>query len=235
LITHLLNQVVTNKTFGVLADTKATTLMTSCQQTHLVSDQATYLVIGESVAAHGLANLGFNVSCVEGINAEHKNLTNLSGTVADIIASGVKYDYVIAFDEWVCRAETEQQQIDKINLMPKLATKGFYTSVKDYKNMNSRDRFFEENFNLKSDAGDCIIVRQREWNPQDRQAWTQKNYIIQNNELTVIDPVQYRTMYFKQLAKFSTDAGAKNFQVDKKLMYKPLFSKSFEYIVYISF
>jgi hypothetical protein len=42
-------------------------------------------------------------------------------------------------------------------------------------------------------------------------------------------------MYFKQLAKFSTDAGAKSFQVDKKLMYKPLFSKAFEYIVYISF
>ena len=64
--------------------------------------------------------------------------------------------------------------------------------------MSSRDRFFEENVELKSDAGNCVIFRKREWNQNDRQAWTQKNYIIQNDDLTVIEPVQCRTMYFKQ-------------------------------------
>jgi hypothetical protein len=44
-----------------------------------------------------------------------------------------------------------------------------------------------------------------------------------------------RTMYFKQLAKFASDVGSKNFQVEKKLMYKSLFSKNQDYIVYISF
>lgn len=235
MIDYLLSQVNTVKTFSSLADTKANTLLSACNQNHDPKNQLKYLVIGSSVVAQGLANLGYTVDCINGIEMEHTNLTNLSSSVQDLIDSGVKYDYVIALDEWLCRAETEQQQIDKINIMPELATQGFYTSVKDYKNMSSRDRFFEENFELKSDAGNCIIIRKRDWSQQDRQAWTQKNYIIQNDDLKVIEPVQCRTMYFKQLAKFSSDAGAKDFQVDKKLMYKPLFSKSFEYIVYISF
>ena len=235
MIDYLLSQVNTVKTFSSLADTKANTLLSACKQNHDPKNQLKYLVIGPSVVAQGLANLGYTVDCIDGIEMEHTNLTNLSTNVEELIDSGAKYDYVIALDEWLCRAETEQQQIDKINIMPELATQGFYTSVKDYKNMSSRDRFFEENFELKSDAGNCIIIRKRDWNQQDRQAWTQKNYIIQNDDLTVIEPVQCRTMYFKQLAKFSSDAGAKDFQVDKKLMYKPLFSKSFEYIVYISF
>ena len=235
MIDYLLSQVNTVKTFSSLADTKANTLLSACNQNHDPKNQLKYLVIGPSVVAQGLANLGYTVDCINGIEMEHTNLTNLSSSVEDLIDSGARYDYVIALDEWLCRAGTEQQQIDKINIMPQLATQGFYTSVKDYKNMSSRDRFFEENFELKSDAGNCIIIRKREWNQNDRQAWTQKNYIIQNDDLTVIEPVPCRTMYFKQLAKFSTDAGAKDFQVDKKLMYKPLFSKSFEYIVYISF
>ena len=235
MLPYLLSNVSTAKTFSSLADTKASTLLNACNQIHNPANSYKYLVIGQSVVAHGLANLGYTVDCVEGFDADHDNLSNISGSVDELASSGVKYDYVIALDEWLCRAETEQEQIDKISLMPQLATRGFYTSVKDYKNMSSRDRFFEENFELKSDAGNCIIIRKRDWSQQDRQAWTQKNYIIQNDDLTVIEPVQCRTMYFKQLAKFSSDAGAKDFQVDKKLMYKPLFSKSFEYIVYISF
>ena len=235
MIQHLLSKVSTAKTFSTLADTKANTLLSACNQIHDPANSYKYLVIGPSVVAHGLANLGYTVDCVEGIQADHNNLSNISTSVEELINTGVKYDYVIALDEWLCKAETEQKQIDKISLMPQLATRGFYTSVKDYKNMSSRDRFFEENFELKSDAGNCIIIRKRDWSQHDRQAWTQKNYIIQNDDLKVIEPVQCRTMYFKQLAKFSSDAGAKDFQVDKKLMYKPLFSKSFEYIVYISF
>jgi len=235
MIQHLLSKVSTAKTFSTLADIKANTLLSTCNQIHDPANSYKYLVIGPSVVAHGLANLGYTVDCVEGIQADHNNLSNISTSVEELINTGVKYDYVIALDEWLCKAETEQKQIDKISLMPQLATRGFYTSVKDYKNMSSRDRFFEENFELKSDAGNCIIIRKRDWSQHDRQAWTQKNYIIQNDDLKVIEPVQCRTMYFKQLAKFSSDAGAKDFQVDKKLMYKPLFSKSFEYIVYISF
>jgi len=235
MIKFLLSQVSTEKTFGTLANTKITTLLRACDQQHDLENNFTYLVIGESVAAHGLANLGYNVTNIDGIGIDHPNLINSPDTVAEIIDRNIQYDYVIALDEWLCNANTEQEQIDKINSLPKLARRGFYTSFKDYKNMSPRDRFFEETFELKSDSGNAIIIRKRNWDSKDRQSWTQENYVIQNDDLQVCEPTHHRTMYFKQLAKFSTDAGAKSFQVDKKLMYKPLFSKSFEYIVYISF
>jgi hypothetical protein len=42
-------------------------------------------------------------------------------------------------------------------------------------------------------------------------------------------------MYFKQLAKFSTDAGAGGFSVHKNLMYKGLTSKGYEHVITIKF
>jgi hypothetical protein len=87
---------------------------------------------------------------------------------------------------------------------------------------------------MEQTQGEAVIIRKRDWNKTDKQQWTNREWIIQNDELTDCTPVECRTMYFKQLAKFSSDAGAKNFQVEKKQMYKPLFSKSFEYIICIS-
>jgi hypothetical protein len=235
MIKYLLEKIPNAKTFGSLADTKVQTLLQSCNQRHDPSDRYKYLVIGESIVAHGLANLGYNVSTIEGLSYEHPNLINHTGTLEELVKNNIQYDYVIALDEWLCNAKNEQEQLEKIKTLPRIAKRGFYTSVKDYKNMGSRDRFFEEPFELRTNSGNCIILRQRDWDRNDRQAWIQRNYVIQNDNLQVIEPKHCRTMYFKQLAKFSHDAGAKDFQVDKKLMYKPLFSKSFEYIVYISF
>jgi hypothetical protein len=44
-----------------------------------------------------------------------------------------------------------------------------------------------------------------------------------------------RTMFFKQLAKFSMDAGAVNFLVHRNLMYKSLLKKNYEHVVSIQF
>lgn len=130
---------------------------------------------------------------------------------------------------------SEDIQVKEIYKLCNIATKGVYTTLKDYRNMHASQRFFQEPFEVKQDDGDSIIIRKREWNKTDKQRWTQREYIIKNDHLIVCDPIDCRTMYFKQLAKFSSDAGAKTFQVEKKQMYKPLFSKTFEYIVYISF
>jgi len=48
-------------------------------------------------------------------------------------------------------------------------------------------------------------------------------------------PFDRRTMYFKQLAKFSMDAGATYFQVHKNLMYKSLNKKNYEHVISITF
>jgi len=55
------------------------------------------------------------------------------------------------------------------------------------------------------------------------------------NALTTYGVFQRRTMFFKQLAKFSMDAGAVNFLVHKNLMYKSLIKKNYEHVVSIQF
>jgi hypothetical protein len=42
-------------------------------------------------------------------------------------------------------------------------------------------------------------------------------------------------MYFKQLAKFSMDAGASDFIVHKNLMYKSVIRKNYEHVISIRF
>ena len=42
-------------------------------------------------------------------------------------------------------------------------------------------------------------------------------------------------MYFKQLAKFTSDNGGKNFSIHKNLFYKPLLSKAFEHVISIDY
>ena len=101
--------------------------------------------------------------------------------------------------------------------------------------MYANQRYFEEPFVLRTDSGDAICIRKREWDTQDRQAWTQQNYIIHADDLLICPPWRRRTMYFKQLAKFTSDLGSTSFAVEKKTMYKPAFSKTFEYVVCIKF
>ena len=194
---------------------------------HNLSDVATYLVLGKNIVGHGLKLLGYDVTEADGLTS--------TLTLDNIISNGETYDYIIAPDEHCVQVGREDIQVKEIYKLCNIATKGVYTTLKDYRNMHASQRFFQEPFEVKQDDGDSIIIRKREWNKTDKQRWTQREYIIKIDHLIVCDPIDCRTMYFKQLAKFSSDAGAKTFQVEKKQMYKPLFSKTFEYIVYISF
>jgi len=59
--------------------------------------------------------------------------------------------------------------------------------------------------------------------------------IGKDNSLTTYGLFERRTMFFKQLAKFSMDAGAVNFLVHKNLMYKSLIKKNYEHVISIQF
>ena len=213
-------------TFKKIAVIKANSFLDQFGFNHTPS-AGTYLVIGKNLVAYGLEQQGYKTTVVDGLDS--------STTLDDVIQSGTTFDYVIASDEYFTQFATEDQQMSEIEKLSKLTNVALYTTLKDYRNMNASHRFFQEPFEVKTPNGDAVIVRKRDWNRSDKQQWTNREWIIQNDELIVCDPVECRTMYFKQLAKFSTDAGAKSFQVEKKQMYKPLFSKSFEYIICISF
>jgi hypothetical protein len=58
---------------------------------------------------------------------------------------------------------------------------------------------------------------------------------IADNKLITNGPYARRAMFFKQLAKFSADAGAVGFSVHKNLMYKSLIKKNYEHVISIRF
>ena len=60
-------------------------------------------------------------------------------------------------------------------------------------------------------------------------------YELYGNKSVVSGPFDRRSMFFKQMAKFSIDAGAKEFYVHKNLMYKSLIRKNYEHVISISF
>ena len=230
------------KSFANIAEIKTKSIINACGQKPDI-DNDTFLIIGESVIPYGLLAMGANITIVNGLNeyAERASVNYVpeanihQGEVADFVAQQQSFDWVIAPDEWITYATTEEEQKQKLSWISKITRKGFFTTIKDYKNMYANQRYFEEPFVLRTDSGDAICVRKREWDTQDRQAWTQQNYIIHAEELYACPPWRRRTMYFKQLAKFTSDLGSTSFAVEKKIMYKPAFSKTFEYVVCIKF
>ena len=58
---------------------------------------------------------------------------------------------------------------------------------------------------------------------------------MNNIDATFMGRYNRRTLFFKQLAKISSDAGALNFVVHKNLMYKSLLKKNYEHVITIEF
>ena len=224
------------KNFNTIAEVKTKSVLNDFDSIDIPN--TTFLVLGPNIIPWGLYKLGGDVTVIDGItnygNVDCK-CKHYDGELADFVAQGIKFDYVIGPDEILTYANDENEQKQMLSMISKIADKSFITTIKDYKNMYSNQRYFEEPFVLRTDKGDAIVVRKREWDQVDRQAWIQENFIIHNEKLYICETYKRRTMYFKQLAKFSRDLGSTHFSVDKKNMYKPAFSKTFEYVVTIKF
>ena len=236
-VTYLAGLTDVGKNFLNVSEVKTRSIINACGEQPDISTDS-FLVIGPNIVPYGLNSMGADVTKLDGLPYYGDTACSCKvheGELADFVAQDIKFDWVIAPDEWITYAATEDDQKQMLSLISKITRKGFFTTVKDYKNMYANQRYFEEPFVLRTDTGDAIIVRQRDWDPADRQAWTQKNHIIHGEELIKCEPVRRRTMYFKQLAKFTQDLGATSFRVEKQNMYKPAFSKTFEYVVCIKF
>ena len=234
---YLASLVDVGKNFQSICEVKTRSMINACGETPDVANDS-FLVIGPNIIPYGLNAMIADVTKLAGLfyyGDAPCACKDHDGELADFVAQGIQFDWVIAPDEWITYAESEEQQKQMLSLISKIARKGFFTTIKDYKNMYANQRYFEEPFVLRTDTGDAISIRKREWDNQDRQAWDQHSYIIHNEELYMCDVHRRRTMYFKQLAKFTSDLGATSFSVEKQNMYKPAFSKTFEYVVCIKF
>ena len=178
----------------------------------------------ENLEPQSILFVGFTPAILS-CRAKHIAVTEISDTALAFIKSkGVKFthidtakldqhrkqfDCVVAMDEYFTFANSDQEQQDKIAKICNLATAFVISTIRDYKNMDLKDRTL----------------------------WTSRVYEIAepNSSLVTYGKFERRTMFFKQLAKFSMDAGAVNFLVHKNLMYKSLVRKNYEHVVSIQF
>jgi len=146
-----------------------------------------------------------------------------------------QFQCVIAMDEYFTFADSDQAQQDKIAKICDLASAFVVSTVRDYKNQDYKDREFSQPANVRDGKNTRIFLENDEWDLQDRTRWNTMVYEIEGASLKTYGTFDRRTMYFKQLAKFSMDAGAVNFLVHKNLMYKSLIKKNYEHVVSIQF
>lgn len=148
-----------------------------------------------------------------------------------------KFQVVIAVDEFFTYANTDQAQRDLVVELSNVTSDYLITTLRDYKNQDYRDREFSQPAALRSADSSTIFLEAHETSQQDRNVWSSTIYQIANpgNVLSTYGAFGRRAMFFKQLAKFSIDAGATNFLVHKNLMYKSLIKKNYEHVITIKF
>jgi hypothetical protein len=147
------------------------------------------------------------------------------------------FECVIAMEEYFTFADSDQAQQTAIAQICSLATAFVISTIRDYKNQDFKDREFSQPAMVRNGADTKIFLEAHDWDLKDRTRWNTMVYEIDqpSDAFKSYGVFERRTMFFKQLAKFSIDAGAVNFLVHKNLMYKSLIKKNYEHVVSIQF
>ena len=206
----------------------------------------------ENLEPQNILFVGFNPAILS-CQAKNISVTEISDLAQEFLTSrGIKFTYipstnldayrkqfdcVIAMDEYFTFACSDQEQQDKIAKICSLATAFVISTIRDYKNMDFKDRDFSQPITVRNGNDSKIFVENHDWDLKDRTLWNSVVYEITEptSSLKTYGTFLRRTMFFKQLAKFSMDAGAVNFLVHKNLMYKSLIKKNYEHVVSIQF
>jgi hypothetical protein len=196
--------------------------------------------------------VGFNPAILA-LKSKNITVTEISQTARDFLtAEGVKFNYidysdlavqrkefdvVVALDEYFTFASNDKMQQDQIGLFCSLARDFVISTLRDYKNQDYKDREYSQPVLSRNGNSKHTYLESHDWDIKDRSIWKTTVYEIDqtSNELTAYGAFDRRTMYFKQLAKFSLDSGANNFMVHKNLMYKSLVKKNYEHVISITF
>jgi len=146
-----------------------------------------------------------------------------------------KFSWAIATDEYFTFANSEDHQLGKVQRVADLVKDVIVTTFKDYKNQDFRDKEFSQPLAVRHGLTSKVFLEHHDYDYDDRNSWKTRVYEMQDKTVNVTGPFNRRSMYFKQMAKFSMDAGAKSFYVHKNLMYKSLIKKNYEHVISISF
>lgn len=128
-----------------------------------------------------------------------------------------KFDLVVAFDEYLTFADSESEQKLQIDTLCKFSSGMIITTIKDYKNQDFKDREYSQPAMIKSNGKLTAFTEIHEWDQQDKNIWQTALYQLSGMTSACRGIYNRRTLFFKQLAKFTMDAGASNFLVHKIL------------------
>jgi hypothetical protein len=145
------------------------------------------------------------------------------------------FDVVVALDEYFTFADSDLDQKNKVVEICNLTREYLITTCKDYKNQDFKDKEFSVPALIRGSNHNHVYLEFHDQDLQDRNKWSTKVFEINNDQLLNVGPFARRAMFFKQLAKFSADAGAVGFSVHKNLMYKSLIKKNYEHVISIQF
>jgi hypothetical protein len=163
-------------------------------------------------------------------------LTNQGVSLKRIdLAEKSKFDIVVALDEYLTFASSEEQQKTNIDNLCRLANNLVVTTVKDYKNQDFKDREYSQPAIIKTNNITTAFTEIHDWDQKDKNVWSTALYQLKGLQADCRGVYHRRTLFFKQLAKFTMDAGATNFLVHKNLMYKSLIKKNYEHVISIHF
>lgn len=153
----------------------------------------------------------------------------------DAVGNHEKFDLVVAADEFLTFAENELEQQQNISKLCGLSRGIVITTLRDYKNLDFKDREFSTPALVRTENGSRIFLEHHEHDATDRNAWQRTVYEIENRGLKTYGRFQCRNMFFKQCAKFSFDAGARDFLVHNNIMYKGITKKNYEHVISMRF
>lgn len=154
---------------------------------------------------------------------------------ADLCDYRGKFESVVALDEFFTFAHNDQEQRDKVADICNIASEYIITTCKDYKNQEFKDREFSIPSLIRTENTNDIYIEFHDHDLHDRNSWKTQVFEINGTDMTAVGPYARRAVFFKQLAKFSSDAGAVGFTVHKNLMYKSLIKKNYEHVISIRF
>jgi len=197
-----------------------------------------------SVLFYGFSPLMLGVTykqiAVTAINDQIKNYLDSTGIKymhikeEDLVNHQKEFSWVVASEEYFTFAANEDEQRRKVDSACRLAKELVVTTLRDYKNQDFKEKEFSQPIAIRNNKEVQIFVEYHNYDNLNKNVWNTLVYEMQGNVTNNHGPFARSAMYFKQLAKFSIDAGAKNFYVHKNLMYKSLIKKNYEHVISIS-
>lgn len=206
------------------------------------------LSLGCNLVTMGLAYRKFDVTSVfntdicESVYGPGKVFEDLNikinkgeDSLVEQIAQGNTYDVVLGLDQLLTYCSSEDQQKALLGQIAKVTKGIFITSLVDFKNQTAQGRMSDLPLTINLEGKQNLFVNHRTWNTQDKQSYINNWLWIEEDKLKGVSQTKRRTMFFKQLAKFTSDLGGTGFTVHKNVFYKPLINKTFEHIISIKY